>query len=128
MSAVAEAAPLERRVSPRRQRGRALRRAAVYSRELSSNPGVVYIRTVFSSPLCPRSARLLGIRFQTVVPIEGRRRVCMKVLRAGLGLVVLLSLPVAAYAQDRGFFRPTVGAVVGSGPGADFSGAIGING
>src|SRR5262245_46290498 len=51
----------------------------------------------------------------------------MKVLRACLGVVVLLSLPVAANAQDRGFFRPTVGAVVGAGPGAVFSGTVGIN-
>jgi hypothetical protein len=51
----------------------------------------------------------------------------MKVLRTGLGLLVLLSLPVAAHAQDRGFFRPTVGATVGAGPGAVFSGTFGVN-
>jgi opacity protein-like surface antigen len=43
-----------------------------------------------------------------------------------MGLAIVLLAPTAAQAQDRFFFRPTVGATVGAGPGAVFSTAFGV--
>jgi len=49
----------------------------------------------------------------------------MRKLGIGLGLVAALAMPAVAQAQDKKVvFTPMVGGVVGSGPGASFSGAI----
>jgi opacity protein-like surface antigen len=54
----------------------------------------------------------------------------MKKFSIGAGLVALLALPGLAQAQaapePKLFLRPTVGAVVGSGPGASFSASISL--
>ena len=50
----------------------------------------------------------------------------MRMGLVGVGLAALVALPSVAQAQSdqKVFFRPTIGAVVGAGPGASFSAAI----
>jgi hypothetical protein len=49
----------------------------------------------------------------------------MRKFVVGMGLVAVIAVPAAAQAQDsKVFFRPTIGAVVGAGPGAAFSGLV----
>lgn len=49
----------------------------------------------------------------------------MSRLLVGVGLAAMLAMPTLAQAQDsKVFFRPTVGGVMGAGPGASFSGLL----
>jgi opacity protein-like surface antigen len=51
----------------------------------------------------------------------------MKQIVIGIGLAAVLAVPGAAQAQEQKFvLRPMVGGVVGSGPGASYSAAIGF--
>lgn len=51
----------------------------------------------------------------------------MSRLLVGVGLAAMLAVPTLAQAQDsKVFFRPTVGGVMGAGPGASFSGLFSV--